>query len=120
MLNTLAAVVNNVPAVTFSIDASVVIQLLLTIILPIVVAFVTQRTTSSAAKAWLLAGLTLVSSILVGAGAAITAGTPFDLGVALLLAFPQFAISAATYHGLWKPTGLAQKAQDVDATTIVR
>lgn len=120
MLNTLAAVVNNVPAFTFSLDAAVVIQLILTVIMPIVVAFVTQRTTSSAAKAWLLAGLTLASSIITGIGAAIEAGTSFDIGVALLLALPQFAISAATYHGLWKPTGIAQKVQDIEATTLVR
>jgi pheromone shutdown protein TraB len=116
----LLAAISNVPAVTFSLNGGVIVQLLLTIIMPIVVAFVTQRTTSSAAKAWLLAGLTLVSSILTGIGSAIAAGTPFDIGVALLLAFPQFAISAATYHGLWKPTGIAQKVQDIEATTIVK
>jgi hypothetical protein len=120
MLNTLAAVVNNVPAFTFSLDAAVVIQLLLTIVMPIIVGLVTTRTTSGRAKAWLLAGLTLVSSVVTGIGVAINTGQPFDLGVALLLAIPQFAISVATYYGLWKPTGVGAAAQDVEATTIVR
>lgn len=115
-----AGSVTNVPAFTFSLDAAVVIQLLLTILMPIIVGLVTTRTTSSKAKAWLLAGLTLVSSVITGIGAAIAAGVPFDLGVALLLAIPQFAISVATYYGLWKPTGVGKAAQDVDATTLVR
>ena len=104
----------------FSLDPALVIQLLLTVILPIVVGLVTTRTTSGSIKAWLLAGLTLVTSVITGAGNAIAQNAPFDLGVALLLAIPAFAISVATYYGLWKPTGVAGAAQDVKPTTLIR
>ena len=104
----------------FNLEPALVIQLILTVLLPIAVGLVTTRTTSSAAKAWLLAGLTLVSTIVTGIGNAVAENVPFDLGAALLLAIPSFAISVATYYGLWKPTGVGKAAQDVDSTTLVR
>lgn len=102
----------------FSLEPALVIQLLLTIIMPILVGLVTTRTTSSSAKSWLLAGLTLVTSIITGIGNAIAENVAFDLGQALLLAIPAFAISVSTYYGLWKPTGVAQAAQDVGTTSV--
>lgn len=106
--------------IVFNLEPALVIQLLLTVIMPIAVGLVTTRTTSGAAKAWLLAGLTLATSIITGIGNAIAENVPFDLGAALLLAIPAFAISVATYYGLWKPTGVGKAAQDVDSTTLVR
>lgn len=106
--------------IVFTLDPALVIQLLLSVILPIGVGLVTTRVTSSAKKAWLLAGLTLVTSLLAGLGEALANNTPFDVGVALLLAIPTFAISVATYYGLWKPTGIGGAAQDVKATTLVK
>lgn len=104
----------------FTLDPALVIQLVLAVILPIVVGFVTTRVTSGAKKAWLLAGLTLVTSVVTQIGVAVANNVPFDLGLALLATIPAFAISVATYYGLWKPTGVGQAAQDVDATTLVR
>lgn len=104
----------------FSTDPATVVQLLLTVIMPIAVGLVTTRTTSGAVKAWLLAGLTLATSLLTQLASSIANNVPYDLGVALLAAIPAFAISVATYYGLWKPTGTAQAAQDVQATTIVK
>lgn len=104
----------------FTLDPAQVVQLILTVILPIAVGLVTTRTTSSAVKAWLLAGLSLVTSVLTELAHAIATTAVFDLGVALLAAIPTFAIAVATYYGLWKPTGIAVKAQDVEATTVVR
>lgn len=104
----------------FTLDPALVIQLLLAVILPIIVGLVTTRVTRSSVKAWLLASLTLVTTIITGIGVAIDNNTPFDLGQALLLAIPSFAISVATYYGLWKPTGIGGAAQDVEATTLVR
>lgn len=103
----------------FTLDPAQVIQLILTVILPIVVGLVTTRTTRAAVKAWLLAGLSLVTSIISEMGQAVGAGNDFDLGVALLAAIPTFAISVAMYYGLWKPTGVGAAAQDVKATTLV-
>ena len=104
----------------FTLDPLAVVQLVLTVVMPIAVGLVTTRTTSGAAKAWLLAGFTLVTSLLLQLADALSSVASFDLGVALLSAIPAFAISVATYYGLWKPTGVGRAAQDVDSTTIVR
>lgn len=103
----------------FTLDPAQVIQLVLTIILPIAVGLVTTRTTRAAVKAWLLAGLSLATSIVTEMAQAVGANATFDLGVALLAAIPTFAIAVATYYGLWKPTGIGAAAQDVKATTLV-
>lgn len=106
--------------IVFSLDPALVIQLLLAVILPIGVGFVTTRITSAAKKAVLLAALTLITSLITGLGDAVASNTPFDLGVALFLALPQFCISVAMHYGLWKPTGISEAAQDVDKTTLVQ
>ena len=104
----------------FTLDPALVIQLLLAVILPIAVGLVTTRVTSSAKKAWLLAGLTLVTSVVTQIGVAVANNSVFDLGLALLATIPAFAISVATYYGLWKPTGVGIAAQDVEVTTLVK
>ena len=106
--------------IIFTVNIALVIQIVLAVLLPIAVAFVTTRITSSAKKSWLLAGLTLVTSIVTGLSVAVAQHTAFDLGMALFLALPQFIISVAMYYGLWKPTGIAQAAQDVNITTLVK
>ncbi len=104
------------PTVAFTFDPATVVQLLIAFILPILVGLVTTRVTSPAVKAWLLAGLSLVTSLLVELARALASGTTYDLGVALLAALPAFVVSVATYYGLWKPTGVAGAAQDVVVT----
>ena len=104
-------------AFAFTLDVATIVQLALTVVLPIIVGLVTTRVTSSAAKAWLLAALTLVTSLLAELARAIAAGAVYDLGVALLIAVPAFAISVATHYGLWKPTGTADALKDLGRTT---
>lgn len=104
----------------FTLNPAVVVQLLLTIVLPIAVGLVTTRSTSGGVKAWLLAGLTLATSLLTQLASAIANNASYDVGVALLAAIPAFAISVATYYGLWKPTGVGKAAQDVETTTLLR
>ena len=104
----------------FTLDPALVIQLLLAVFLPIAVGLVTTRVTKGSIKAWLLAGLTLVTALLTQLGAAVASHTAFDVGLALISVIPAFAISVATYYGLWKPTGIGQAAQDVDTTTLVK
>ena len=105
----------------FTINWAVVIQMILAVFLPILVGLVTTRVTAGSVKAWLLALFALITSILVELLHAInSAAATFDLGVALLAVIPTFVISVATYYGLWKPTHIAQAAQDVDSTTVVR
>lgn len=117
-MNMLFAAVTNAPAVVFTLDWAVVIQILLAVVMPLLVGLVTTRVTSGSIKAWLLAGLTLVTSIITQVGAAIATGMPFDLGVALLSTIGAFIVSVGTYYGLLKPTGIAGAAQDVESTVI--
>lgn len=105
--------------IVFTLDPLMLIQLILTIFMPIAVGLVTTRATSGAIKAWMLAAFTLVTAMLTQLASALSAHMPYDIGVALLTAIPAFAISVSTYYGLWKPTGVAQAAQEVDSTTIV-
>jgi len=104
----------------FTLDPALVVQLILAVFLPIAVGLVTTRVTSGAKKAWLLAGLSLVTSLFTQLGAALASHSAFDIGLALLAVIPAFAISVATYYGLWKPTGIGQAAQDVNVTTLVK
>lgn len=111
------------PAVAFTLDPATVVQLLIAFILPVLVGLVTTRVTSPAVKAWLLAGLSLITSLLVELGRSITSGTTYDLGVALLAALPAFVVSVATHYGLWKPTGVSATVQDIgvkDPSTLLR
>lgn len=102
---------------TFTLDGAAVIQLLVATILPILVGLVTTRVTSSGRKAWLLALLALVTSVLIGWGNAINTNEVFDIGASLIAAIPTFAIAVATHYGLWKPTGIAGTAQDTLVTS---
>lgn len=113
------AAVTNAPVVIFSLDWAIVIQIILAVFLPILVGLVTTRVTAGSVKAWLLAGLTLATSVITQLSQAVSSNTPFDLGLALLAVIPAFAISVATYYGLWKPTGVGVAAQKVEATTLV-
>lgn len=105
--------------VAFTLDPAAVVQLVVAFLLPVVVGLVTTRVTSAGRKAWLLAGLTLVTSMLVELGRALDAGTTYDVGVALMAALPAFVVSVATHYGLWKPTGVAHAAQDLGARSGV-
>ena len=104
----------------FTLDPALVIQMVLAVFLPILVGLVTTRVVAGGVKAWLLAGLSLVTSVVTQIGVAVANNTTFDLGLALLATIPAFAISVSTYYGLWKPTGVAGAAQDVKPTTLVR
>lgn len=106
--------------IVFSVDPAMVVQLVLAVLLPIAVGLVTTRVTAGSTKAWLLAALTLVTSTVTQLASAIANNTSFDVGLALVAAIPAFAISVATYYGLWKPTGVGAAAQDVESTTLVR
>ena len=103
-------------AVAFTLDPLAVVQLLIAFILPVLVGLVTTRVTSGALKAWLLAGLSLVTALLVELARALTAGETYDLGVALLTALPAFVVSVASHYGLWRPTGVTEKAQETLVT----
>ena len=99
--------------INFDVSWAVIIQALLALILPLVVGLVTSKMTPSAAKALLLAGLNIISTGLTELLASLNGGEDFDLGNWLVSAIASFAISAASYYGLWKPTGAAPTLQRV-------
>lgn len=100
----------------FTIDWAQLVQMIVSVFLPILVGLVTTKVTSGAVKAWLLAGLTLATSLFTELGSALTNGMVFDLGVALMTAVPFFVISVAMHYGLWKPTGVSEKVQEIGIT----
>lgn len=97
----------------FSVDPALVVQMVLAVFLPILVGLVTTTVTSGGRKAWLLAALTLATSVLTELGRVLDSGGTFDLGLVILAAIPAFAISVATHYGLWKPTGVSVAVQQV-------
>ena len=99
-------------AVAFTLDPLAVVQLVIAFVLPVLVGLVTTRVTDSGVKAWLLAGLSLATSLLVELTRSLTDGTVYDLGVALVAALPAFVVSVAAHYGLWKATGVSRVAQD--------
>lgn len=98
---------------TFTLDAALVIQLLVSTVLPLLVGLVTKRVTHGGVKAVLLAGFALLTTLLVELGNALAAGEAYDVGRGLLLAVPTFLIAVGMHYGLWKPTGTAVKAQEL-------
>lgn len=99
--------------ILFTIDPATVVQIVLAVLLPLLVGLVTTKVTSGAVKAWLLAGLTLLTSLFAELARAMEAGANYDLGVALLAAIPAFATSVALHYGLWKPSTISGKVQSI-------
>ena len=97
--------------IKFSLDLATILQFTLAIILPLLVGLVTTRVAPGGHKAVLLAGLSLITSLVAELARAVAAGVTYDLGVGLFLALPTFVIAVSTHYGLWKPTGTAEAAQ---------
>lgn len=97
--------------IAFSMDAALIVQLLVSTVLPLLVGLVTRVVTRGGVKAVLLALLSLVTSLLVELGESLAAGTVYDLGQGLLLALPTFLIAVGMHYGIWKPTGTARALQ---------
>jgi hypothetical protein len=97
--------------ITFNLDPALIIQLLVSTVLPLLVGLVTTRVTHSGVKAVVLAGLALLTSLLTELGVAVSSGTAYDIGQGLLLAIPTFLVAVGMHYGLWKPTTVSAKAQ---------
>ncbi|HRD17078.1 MAG TPA: hypothetical protein PK181_09640 [Methanothrix soehngenii] len=83
------------------------VELVVAVVLPVLVGLVTKEVTSSGVKAVLLAAL----SALAGLGTAYVNSNGVLSTEALQGAVEYFVIAVATYYGIWKPTGVAAKAQ---------
>lgn len=85
--------------------------LLASTILPLLVGLVTTRETNASRKAVLLAALSVLVPLVAELAQALSSGTVYDLSQALIMAFTGFLVSVGMHFGLWKPTGLADRAQ---------
>lgn len=99
--------------VSFNIDAIMVANFAIAVLLPLLVGLITNRMTQSSAKVLLLAGLTTVTSLLGEAVRAWQAGEAYDLGTALFTLFMALALAWGAYTNVWKPTGAAVRVQEV-------
>lgn len=86
------------------------ISLIVGTVLPVAVGVVTKSTTSAGLKAILLAAFSCASGFLSEWG---EAGDGFMWSTALFTWGATFVTAVAMHFGVWKPTGVAAKAQEV-------
>ncbi|MFJ6487130.1 hypothetical protein [Streptomyces californicus] len=95
-----------------TLDTAYWLGLAIGVVLPVLVGLVTTRVTSSGTKAVLLLFLTALNGFLVELA---NPGDNYQVGSAVVLWAVSFATGVLTHFGLWKPTGVAGRAQDVGA-----
>jgi hypothetical protein len=96
---------------TFIFSWVTLLTLIVGTVLPVLVALVTTRVTSSGKKAVLLAVLSAITGLLSELLNALQAGVSYDLFAGLVTAVTVFIVAVALHFGLWKPTGVAAKVQ---------
>jgi len=104
-------------AISFNLPPALIIGLLVSAVLPLLVGLVTTKVVNSGWKAVLLAALSAVTGLLTELLASINAGTTYDLGNGIVLAFTAFIIAVGMHYGIWKPTTVTAKAQNVLVTS---
>lgn len=82
------------------------LTLVVSVVLPALVALVTNRMASPGLKAVTLAGLAALVGFLSELLHALVTALSFDVGTALLTWVTSFIIAVAAHYGLLKPTGL--------------
>lgn len=97
----------------FSLPPSSMVALTASVVLPLIVGLVTTHVTAPKIKGLLLTGLSVATGVLSELGAAMTDGTPYDLGVGIVNAILALGVAQGAYGALWKPTGVASKMQSV-------
>lgn len=94
---------------TVDLDRAYWLGLLISVVLPVLVGLVTTRVTHAGTKAVLLLAVSTLNGFLVELA---NPGPGWDAGTAAVLAFVSFGTGVLAHFGLWKPTGVAGKAQD--------
>lgn len=92
-----------------TLDSAYWLGLAISVALPVLVGLVTTRVVHAGVKAVLLLALTSANGFLVELQAG---GEGYDLGAAVVLTLVSFGTAVLSHFGLWKPTGVAGKAQD--------
>lgn len=105
---------------TSSFDLLTILTLIVGTVLPLIVGLITKVVTSPNVKAILLALITVVIAFGNELIAALTSHETYDVGSALLKFVGLFLIAVGFHFGLWKPTGVAVKAQEVGSGTDSR
>ncbi|MDQ1127553.1 uncharacterized protein YacL [Microbacterium sp. SORGH_AS 505] len=105
-----------IPGVVVTLDLPQLLNILLAVVFPVAVGFVTTRVTRPELKAVLLATISLVSGLVSSLLAAVLASIPFDIVGALLTGLAAWIIAVATHYGFWRPTGIANAVQGVGVT----
>jgi hypothetical protein len=91
-----------------SLDKAYWIGLLVSVVLPVLVGLVTKHVTHPGVKAVLLLALSTLTGFLTEFA---NPGPGWDFSTAAILALVSFAIGVLSHFGLWKPTGISDKAQ---------
>ncbi|MEU7338722.1 hypothetical protein [Streptomyces sp. NPDC007074] len=96
-----------------SLDNAYWLGLLISVVLPVLVGLVTTRVTSASVKAVLLLALTAATGFFTELAG--PHGDNYSVGSAVILWAVSFGVGVLSHFGLWKPTGVSVKAQDVGA-----
>lgn len=88
--------------ITFEPNWVLVLQIVVAVLLPLLVAIVNKASSSGQVKAVWLAVLTLIATVLTGILNALVTGEPVELFALLLTALGSFAVSVASYFGIWR------------------
>ncbi|MFI7329382.1 hypothetical protein ACIBQ3_32685 [Streptomyces rubiginosohelvolus] len=97
-----------------NLDTAYWLGLAIGVVLPVLVGLVTTRVTSAGTKAVLLLALTALNGFLVELA---NPGDDYQVGSAVVLWVVSFATGVLTHFGLWKPTGVSARAQEIGAKT---
>lgn len=95
-----------------------VLTLLVSTVLPLLVALVTNKFTNSGTRSILLAGLATVTGFIAEWIHAINVHAQFDLWTAVFTAITGFVTAVAAHYGLWKPSTVSAKLQAIGSPNI--
>lgn len=83
-----------------------ILTLVVSIVLPVLVALVTRYNAHPGVKAVALALMAAVVGFLSELLDAVHSGHPYDAGAGALTWLGSFIVAVAVHYGLWKPTGI--------------
>jgi FtsH-binding integral membrane protein len=95
-------------------DLAYWLGLITSVVIPVLVGLVTTRETHESIKAVLLLFLSTVNGFVVEFAAPHDAG--YSVATAAVLALVSFGTGVLAHFGLWKPTTVARRAQEVTLT----
>lgn len=101
----LAAAGDSAALLTWDIDWIAILNFVVGTVLPLLVAVVTTKVTSSLVKGLLLAGFAFLTTVLTAILDALVSQTPLELGGLLASALTTFAWAVVAYFGIWRAEG---------------